>query len=137
LIRRIFPAESDLAAVMRSDDPIGAFVADRDAIAADLEVSFAASQAGAAGFSGRGIEGLIEGWRDWLIPWESYVITVEEFIEAGENVVMLARIRGRTSRDGVELEHKPAAVWTVTEGKVSAVTFFLQREEALAFAGIE
>ena len=96
-----------------------------------------ASQAGGAGFEGRGIEGLIEGWRDWLIPWESYVITVEDFVEAGSNVVMLARIRARTSRDGVELEHKPAAVWTVTDGKVTAVTFFLERDEALEFAGID
>ena len=102
-----------------------------------LEVAFAATRSGGPGLGFRGIEGLIEGWRDWLTPWESYVITVEDFVEAGDNVVMLARIRARTSRDGVVLEHKPAAVWTVADGKVSAVTFFLERDEALEFAGID
>jgi len=80
LIRRIFPSGIDMAAVMRSDDPAGAFQADPDAVAPDLEVKFAASPAGAAGFEGRGLEGLVEGWQDWLIPWESYVITVDEFV---------------------------------------------------------
>jgi ketosteroid isomerase-like protein len=136
LIRRIFPSGIDMAAVMRSDDPAGAFQADPDAVAPDLEVKFAASPAGAAGFEGRGLEGLVEGWQDWLIPWESYVITVDEFVDAGDKVVTLVRIRGRTSRDGVEVEHRPAAVWTVGDGQVTAVTFFLDRDEAFEFAGI-
>ena len=80
--------------------------------------------------------GLVEGWQDWLIPWESYVITVDEFVDAGDKVVTLVRIRGRTSRDGVEVEHRPAAVWTVGDGQVTAVTFFLDRDEAFEFAGI-
>jgi ketosteroid isomerase-like protein len=137
VIGRIFPAEADLAAVMRSDDPVAALGTDPEAIAPGMEVRFAASQAGADGFEGRGIEGLIEGWRDWLIAWESYVLTVEQVIEAGDKVLMLVRVRARTSRDSVELEHNPAAVWTVTDGQATAVTFFLQREDAFQFAGIE
>jgi ketosteroid isomerase-like protein len=64
------------------------------------------------------------------------VITVDEFVDAGDKVVTLVRIRGRTSRDGVEVEHRPAAVWTVGDGQVTAVTFFLDRDEAFEFAGI-
>jgi ketosteroid isomerase-like protein len=137
VIKRIFPAEADLAAVMRSDDPVAALGADPEAIAPDLEVTFAASQAGAAGFAGRGVEGLIEGWQDWLIPWESYVLTVEELAEERDKVLMLVRVRGRTSRGSVELEHRPAAVWTVGERQATAVTFFLDRDEAFEFAGME
>jgi ketosteroid isomerase-like protein len=36
----------------------------------------------------------------------------------------------------VEVEHRPAAVWTVDDGQVTAVTFFLDRDEAFEFAGI-
>ena len=136
LVRRIFPAEADLAEVMRSDNP-GAFVSDPRVLAPDMEVAFVAALAGAPGFEGHGIEGMIAGWQDWLIPWDSYVLTAEDFLDAGDKVVMLARVRGRTSRDGVEVEHSPAAVWSVTGAKVTAVTFFLQRDEAFEFAGIE
>jgi ketosteroid isomerase-like protein len=136
LIRSTFPAEADLAEVMRSDDP-AALVSDPSAFAPDMDVAFVAALAGAPGFEGHGIAALIEGWQDWLIPWESYVLTAEDFLDAGDKVVMLARVRGRTSRDGVEVEHSPAAVWSVTGDKVTAVTFFLQRDEALEFAGLK
>ena len=137
LVKRVFPAEADLAVVMRSDEAIAAFVADPAALAPDLEVTFAAGQVGALGFQGRGVEGLIEGWQDWMIPWETYSLTIEEYIEAGDKVVTLVRVKARTSRDSVELEHRPAAVWTVRGDKVTAVTFFLDRNEALEFAGLE
>jgi ketosteroid isomerase-like protein len=84
----------------------------------------------------RGIEGLIEGWRDWLTPWESYRLEVEEFIDAGDQVLELVRVRARTSRHGVDVEHRPAAVWTVEDGVVVAVHFFLERPEAFGFAGL-
>jgi ketosteroid isomerase-like protein len=137
LVKRAFPAEADLAAVMRSDEAIAAFLPDPAAIAPDMEVRFAAGQAGALGFEGRGFEGLIEGWQDWMIPWETYSLTIEEYVEAGDKVVTLVRVKARTSRDSVELEHRPAAVWTVTGDRVTAVTFFLERDEALEFAGLE
>jgi ketosteroid isomerase-like protein len=136
LIRKIFPPEIDMAEVMRSDDPVAALVVDADVVLPDLEVTFAAPHTGGPGLRYRGIDGLIEGWRDWLTPWESYVIEIEDFIEAGHEVVMLARVRARTSRDGVELEHRPAAVWTVRGGTVSAVTFFLEHDEALEYSGL-
>jgi ketosteroid isomerase-like protein len=44
-------------------------------------------------------------------------------------------VRARTSRDGVEITHNPAAVWTVADGKLVAVVFFLDRDDALEFAG--
>jgi ketosteroid isomerase-like protein len=62
---------------------------------------------------------------------------IEECVDAGDQVVMLVSVRGRTSRGGVEVEHRPAAVWTLEDGKVTAITFFLEREQAFEFAGID
>jgi ketosteroid isomerase-like protein len=136
LIRKVFPQKVDVAKVMRSDDPIAALVETPEIVLPDVEVEFAAPAIGGPGLSYRGIDGMVKGWRDWLTPWASYVIEVEDFIESGDRVLMLVRARGRTSRDGVELEHRPAAVWTVRGGKVIAVTFFLEHDQAFEYAGL-
>jgi len=83
----------------------------------------------------RGAEGFVEGWREWLSPWESYRIEAEEFIDAGDEVVVLARVRARTRRGGVEMEHAPGAVWTVEGGRIRRIEFYLERSEALEAVG--
>jgi len=44
---------------------------------------------------------------------------------------VFARVRGRTRRDQVTVEHAPAAVWALRDGLVSRVEFYLHRDEAL------
>ncbi len=83
-----------------------------------------------------GVEGLIEGWRDWLEPWSSYVMEVEDVIDAGSHVVSLVHVTARTSHSGVDVEHHPAAVWAVEGGIVTAVTFYLDRDQAFEAAGL-
>ena len=77
----------------------------------------------------------MDGWRDWLEPYASYWMTTEEFIDAGDKVVVLIKVRATTARDGVVVEHDPAVVWTLADGKVVAVRLYLEREDALREAG--
>lgn len=79
----------------------------------------------------RGLEGFIRGWRDWLDPWASYRVDVDAVIEAGDRVLTLIRVRAQTSRDRVAMEHSPAAVWTVEDGRVASIHMYLERAEAL------
>jgi ketosteroid isomerase-like protein len=137
LVRRLLPEESDLVEVLASDDPVAALTGDPDLSLPDLEVEFAGTQSGAPGLHYRGLEGLVEGWRDWLVPWASYRLRIDEYIDAGDKVVLLVSVRARTSRDGVAFEHQAAAVWTLRDGSPVAVHFFLEQEEALRFAGVE
>ena len=138
LVRSFLPDEIDLVEVMRSEDPIAAFIgAPTGTVAPDVEVVFEAAGAGGPAPSYQGLEGLIEGWREWLTPWHSYHITFEDLIDAGDDVVVPATVTARTERHGVEVEHRPSSVWTVRDGKVVAVHFFLERAEALRFAGID
>jgi ketosteroid isomerase-like protein len=136
LIRAVLPREIDIAQIFASDNPVAALVGDADVVAPDLEVEFAGSLSGAPALQYEGLEGLLAGWREWLTPWESYLLDVEDVLDAGDRVVTLARVRAKTSRHGVEIEHRPAAVWTLRDGKLTAVHFFLERAEALAFAGL-
>jgi ketosteroid isomerase-like protein len=136
LVRGILPEEADLVEVLGSDDPIAALIGDPNLALPDLEVEFAGTQSGAPSLHYRGLEGLVEGWRDWLEPWESYRLRTEKYIDAGEKVVLLVSVRARTSRDGVEFKHEAAAVWTMRGGMPVAVHFFLEQDDALQFAGL-
>ena len=104
------------------------------AFADDFSVQFIAADALLLEY--RGVEGMVEGWRDWLAAWASYRMVADDFIDAGDEVVVFARISGRTARDGVLVEHSPTAIWSIRDGKVVAIRLYLKREEALEAAGL-
>lgn len=83
-----------------------------------------------------GIDGLIEGWRDWLSAWSRYEAHTEDWIDAGDDVVMLVRLKGETRHDHVLLEQRAAVVYTLESGKVVRLAFYLDRRTALAEAGL-
>ncbi len=85
----------------------------------------------------RGPEGLVTFLERWFEPWEDYRIEPQEFIDAGDKVVVISRDFGR-SKDGFEVEQKTATVWTTRDGEPIAVRvqFFLDRDQALEAAGL-
>jgi len=76
-----------------------------------------------------------ELWSDFGEHWESWQIEPEEFIEAGEHVVVPWTSR-TTGRDGIEVEARVTWTYTLREGKVVRVTYFPTREQALEAAGL-
>lgn len=55
----------------------------------------------------------------------------EQLVEAGSDVVALLRTSGRGRRSGAEVECETAMVWSVREGRLTALRFYRNREEAL------
>jgi len=135
IVRRLQPSGIDMVAAAAEAVPFDG-VPD-SLFSDDLESSFTAEHAQARLGPYRGAEGLAAAWREWLEPWSRYEIETEEFIDAGDRVVVFVRVRGQTSRDGVDVEHAPAAVWTVRQGKVTAIEFYLERGQALKAVGLE
>ena len=80
----------------------------------------------------KGLEGLVDSWREWLVAWRRYDAEVEELIDAGEDVLVLVRLRGETKHDGVVIEQRAAVVYTLEAGKVVRLAFHLDRRTALA-----
>ena len=137
LVRAIWPSEVDVVQLVQLVEE-GELPADVVAgVASDLEVAFIAQGPQGSETSYRGVEGLGEGWRDWLEPYQSYWLEVEDFIDAGEDeVLMPARVKAVTRRDGVLIEHSPAAICAVRDRKIARVTFYLDRSEALEAVGL-
>jgi ketosteroid isomerase-like protein len=63
--------------------------------------------------------------------WASYVWEPEELMEVEDHVVALLRSGGRGRGSGVEVERRTAMVWTVRDGRATALRFFRDRDVAL------
>jgi len=105
------------------------------AMAPEMEVAFFTPAVGATEYSG--LEGFLEGWGDWMEPWASFQVSVEEFLDAGDRVVVFVTLTGQTEHDGVRIDQPAAAVLTVSDELIRRVEFHLDRREALAAAGLD
>jgi hypothetical protein len=83
-----------------------------------------------------GPDGLRQGWLDWLAPWESYRAEIAELIDAGDRVLVITDDYGRRPGMSVEVRPHGAASWTVQEGKVVAIDFYADRNQALEAVGL-
>ena len=83
-----------------------------------------------------GLEALRALWLDWLDPWESYRVEIDDVIDAGEHVVTLTRSYGRRAGMDLEVSILAGTVWTVRDGKIARVTFCARQSEALEAVGL-
>jgi ketosteroid isomerase-like protein len=62
---------------------------------------------------------------------------VERILEAGERVVVLGRITMQGRSSGVALQGEGAQIWTLRDGLVARIEWYLTQDEALRAAGLE
>jgi ketosteroid isomerase-like protein len=67
---------------------------------------------------------------------EDFRVEPEEYIDAGDKVVVIARNRGTGKGSGVELDQQFAYVWTVQLGRLADLQVYEDRREALEAAGL-
>jgi ketosteroid isomerase-like protein len=68
-------------------------------------------------------------------PWESQRYEVEEFIEAGEQVVT-PFTNYLLGRDKIEVQARAAYLWTLRGGTIMRMCYYQERQEALEAAGL-
>jgi len=73
--------------------------------------------------------------RSFNSDWKSIRIEPDEFIEAGDDVVVpwTAYLVGR---DGIEVEARTAWIWTLHDGMVVRVCLYQDKQAALEAAGL-
>ena len=72
---------------------------------------------------------------EFVQAWESLRLEVDEFIEAGEHVVMPNTLHAQ-GRDGIEVQARAAWVWTIRDGSVARLCFYQERQDALEAVGL-
>ena len=63
-------------------------------------------------------------------------IEIEEFLEAGEQVVVIGVLRGHGQSSGIAVERRQGYVWTIRDGRAVRMAWFNDVAEALESAGV-
>ena len=75
------------------------------------------------------------GLRRWIAGtreiWDEWRLVAEQFIVAGDRVVVLVRVIARGHLSGVRLDRETAHIWNIADGYVTRCEVFLDRSEAL------
>jgi ketosteroid isomerase-like protein len=85
----------------------------------------------------RGMDGWVRLYDELREVWEEWRVIPERFIEAGDRVVVLATAHARGRGNGVEVELRSAAIWTLRDGQVTRVEMGLDPREALKAVSLE
>ena len=83
-----------------------------------------------------GPDAMRDDWERWASAFEDLTVTFEEFIDAGDQVVVVAHHQGRGRESGVAVDARYFEVYTLREGKVSQIDEYDDRAEALEAAGL-
>jgi ketosteroid isomerase-like protein len=81
-----------------------------------------------------GLDAMRADYERWSSAFEEFKVTVEEIIDAGDQVIVVAHHQGRGRKSGITVDTRFYEVYTVREGKVSRVDEFNERAEALEAA---
>jgi ketosteroid isomerase-like protein len=84
-----------------------------------------------------GMDGLRNLWLDWLAPWATHRVAIEEAIDLGDQVLVLAEALATIEGSTAQVKLTTGALWTVRYGKVTRVEFYPDRDEALKAVGLD
>ena len=74
---------------------------------------------------------------EWLGQWDHWRVEAEEYISAGDFVVVLCRYTGHGKESGVAVDTTGAHVWRMRKGRAVRLEIFSSRSKALEAAGLE
>jgi ketosteroid isomerase-like protein len=83
-----------------------------------------------------GRDAIAEYMREFLAQWSDFRIDAEEFVEAGDTIIVAERQHGTGKASGVETQMTLSSVWTFRDGLVVRVRWVSERERALEAAGL-
>jgi ketosteroid isomerase-like protein len=82
-----------------------------------------------------GKEGFLEATADWTEGFSDWSVIPEEFIDTGDAVLVRVRQAVRGAASGIPIEGEFWFVFEVRGSRVSKVSFYIRRADALAEAG--
>jgi len=69
--------------------------------------------------------------------YEDLRVEAEEYVDAGDTIVVVARAHGTARGSRLHMDQRLAFVWTVREGKPVQMEQYPNREDALKAVGLE
>ena len=82
----------------------------------------------------RGYDGVRRFWTQFLSAWDEYGLQVDEVIDAGDQVVAVMRLSGRTNE--LEVDEARSSLLTLRDGRIVRIEPFASKDGALEAAGL-
>jgi uncharacterized protein len=83
-----------------------------------------------------GMDGVFRALGTWADAWSEWQIELDDYIDAGERVLVKGRQSGRGKETGALVEQPLCLVYLVREGKVVEVRAFFDERQASEAAGL-
>jgi ketosteroid isomerase-like protein len=83
-----------------------------------------------------GAEGANRFNAEWADSWDDWEMEAEDYLDAGERVVVILTQRGRSKTTGIPVEMRFAQVWTLRDGQGIRMEMYASVEEALEAVGL-
>jgi ketosteroid isomerase-like protein len=100
----------------------------------DLELDWSESRGWLAGVY-RGIDEALRFYEGYFEAFDTIEIEVEEFIEAGDSVVV-PNVVHQWGREGIEVSARSTLVFTLRSGKLIRIRLFQENAKALESVGL-
>ena len=82
-----------------------------------------------------GREGANQFSAEWADAWDGWELEVEDYIDAGERVVVIVTQRARSKGSGIPVDMRFAQVWTLRDGVAIRMQMYASLDEALEAVG--
>ena len=96
----------------------------------DVEVIWSVNAPDQREYHGR--DGLIRAYQEWLEAFSEFYVEELEFIDAGDDVIVPQRHRGRGLGSGIEVVQDLVHVYTVRDGQIARIREYDTVEDARA-----
>ena len=73
---------------------------------------------------------------EWADAWDGWEVEVEDYIDAGERVVVILSQQGRSKATGIPVDMRFAQVWTFRDGQAIRMQMYASLDEALEAVGL-
>jgi ketosteroid isomerase-like protein len=84
----------------------------------------------------RGHEGVLASLQVSQDTFEGLTLSPEEYVEAGDRVVVVFRFQGTGRGSGIPIDERLVHLWTIRDGKGVRMDVHSSREQALRAAGV-
>jgi ketosteroid isomerase-like protein len=84
----------------------------------------------------RGHAGVARWLEDWGAAWAEWTIEPEDYIDAGDYVVLVIRLNAKGRRSGAEIDRRDALLYTFRDAKIVRIDYYNSREQALEAVGL-
>jgi ketosteroid isomerase-like protein len=83
-----------------------------------------------------GHEGIVEVLAEWMGAFEDYKVEAEQFLDAGDRVVVVQHEVARHKGSDSGIDRRTASIWTLRDGRTLRIDNYLDVPDALEAAGL-